>query len=35
METLQEIQETKKVIEEYHSEVAAVKEKEKLWWKFW
>ncbi|WP_242224437.1 DUF3967 domain-containing protein [Bacillus cereus group sp. BfR-BA-01380] len=35
MKTLREIQETKRLMQEYHEEVAAAKEKKKPWWKFW
>ncbi|EOV9528843.1 DUF3967 domain-containing protein [Bacillus cytotoxicus] len=35
MKTLREIQETKKLMQEFRDEVAAAKEKEKPWWKFW
>lgn len=35
MKTLREIQEAKKLMQEYREEVAAAKEKEKSWWKFW
>ncbi|KMQ16265.1 DUF3967 domain-containing protein [Bacillus mycoides] len=35
MKTLREMQETKKLMQEYRDEVAAVKEKKKPWWKFW
>ncbi|MBK5491360.1 DUF3967 domain-containing protein [Bacillus sp. TH17] len=35
MKTLREMQETKRLMQEYREEVAAVKEKKKPWWKFW
>jgi len=35
MKTLREIQETKRLMKEFHAEVAAAKEKNKPWWKFW
>ncbi|WP_243527032.1 DUF3967 domain-containing protein [Bacillus pseudomycoides] len=35
MKTLREIQETKKLMQEFRAEVAAAKEKKKPWWKFW
>ncbi|MGH0945760.1 DUF3967 domain-containing protein [Bacillus mycoides] len=35
MKTLREIQESKKLMQEYWDEVAASKEKKKPWWKFW
>ncbi|PEW83741.1 hypothetical protein CN445_24195 [Bacillus cereus] len=35
MKTLREIQEAKKLMQEYREEVAAVKEKKKPWWRFW
>ncbi|MDC2867904.1 DUF3967 domain-containing protein [Bacillus sp. BP-3] len=35
MKTLREIQEAKKLMQEYREEVAAAKEKKRLWWKFW
>lgn len=35
MKTLREIQETKRLMKEYHAEVAAAKEKKNPWWKFW
>ncbi|HDR3891013.1 TPA: DUF3967 domain-containing protein [Bacillus cereus] len=35
MKTLREMQETKKLMQEYRDEVAAAKEKKKPWWKFW
>ncbi|HDR7612631.1 TPA: DUF3967 domain-containing protein [Bacillus mycoides] len=35
MKTLREMQETKKLMQEYRDEVAAVKEKKNPWWKFW
>ncbi|PFZ02756.1 hypothetical protein COL60_26920 [Bacillus pseudomycoides] len=35
MKTLREIQEAKKLMQEYREEVAAEKEKKKPWWKFW
>ncbi|MFJ8417147.1 DUF3967 domain-containing protein [Bacillus paramycoides] len=35
MKTLREIQEAKKLMQEYREEVATAKEKEKPWWKFW
>ncbi|MES5896919.1 DUF3967 domain-containing protein [Bacillus cereus group sp. RP43] len=35
MKTLREMQETKRLMQEYREEVAAAKEKKKPWWKFW
>jgi DNA-binding transcriptional MerR regulator len=35
IKTLREIQETKRIMKEYHEEVAATKDKKKHWWKFW
>ncbi|QWH42851.1 DUF3967 domain-containing protein [Bacillus mycoides] len=35
MKTLREMQEAKKLMQEYREEVAAAKEKKKPWWKFW
>lgn len=35
MKTLREIQEAKKLMQEYREEVAAAKEKKKPWWRFW
>ncbi|CAI8704393.1 MULTISPECIES: DUF3967 domain-containing protein [Bacillus] len=35
MKTLREIQEAKKLMQEYREEVVAEKEKKKPWWKFW
>lgn len=35
MKTLREIQETKRLMREFHVEVAAAKEKKKPWWRFW
>lgn len=35
MKTLREIQEAKKLMQEFHAEVAAAKDKKKPWWKFW
>ncbi|KAB7677993.1 DUF3967 domain-containing protein [Bacillus sp. B1-WWTP-T-0.5-Post-4] len=35
MKTLREMQETKRVMQEFRNEVAAAKEKQKPWWKFW
>ena len=35
MKTLREIQEAKKLMQEYREEVAAAKEKKRPWWKFW
>ncbi|PEQ01513.1 hypothetical protein CN587_25140 [Bacillus wiedmannii] len=35
MKTLREMQETKRLMQEFRDEVAAAKEKKKLWWKFW
>ncbi|MED1403846.1 DUF3967 domain-containing protein [Bacillus mycoides] len=35
MKTLREMQETKKMMQEFRDEVAAAKEKKKPWWKFW
>ncbi|MED1304701.1 hypothetical protein BK704_13010 [[Bacillus thuringiensis] serovar konkukian] len=35
MKTLREMQETKKLMQEFRNEVAAAKEKKKPWWKFW
>lgn len=35
MKTLREIQETKKLMQEFRAEIAAAKEKLKPWWKFW
>ncbi|PEB19746.1 hypothetical protein COO08_05400 [Bacillus toyonensis] len=35
MKTLREMQETKRMMQEFRDEVAAVKEKKKPWWKFW
>lgn len=35
MKTLREMQETKRLMQGFHDEVAAAKEKKKPWWKFW
>ncbi|TXR62076.1 hypothetical protein DM800_21400 [Bacillus sp. AY18-3] len=35
MKTLREMQETKRLMQEFRDEVAAAKEKQKPWWKFW
>ncbi|MCS3600166.1 DUF3967 domain-containing protein [Bacillus sp. JUb91] len=35
MKTLREMQEAKKLIQEFRDEAAAAKEKKKPWWKFW
>ncbi|MED0958283.1 DUF3967 domain-containing protein [Bacillus paramycoides] len=35
MKTLREIQEAKKLMQEFRDEVAAAKEKKKPWWRFW
>ena len=35
MKTLREMQETKRIMQEFRDEVAAAKEKKKPWWKFW
>jgi len=35
MKTLREIQEAKKLMQEYREEIAAAKENKKPWWKFW
>ncbi|AIY72766.1 TPA: DUF3967 domain-containing protein [Bacillus tropicus] len=35
MKTLREMQETKRLMQEFRDEVAAAKEKKKPWWKFW
>ncbi|MBE7121669.1 DUF3967 domain-containing protein [Bacillus cereus] len=35
MKTLREMQEAKKLMQEYREEVAAAKENKKPWWKFW
>ncbi|MGE7939847.1 DUF3967 domain-containing protein [Bacillus paramycoides] len=35
MKTLREMQETKRLMQEFRDEVAAAKEKKKTWWKFW
>ncbi|EJV56030.1 hypothetical protein IEO_05531 [Bacillus wiedmannii] len=35
MKTLREMQETKRMMQEFRDEVAATKEKKKPWWKFW
>ncbi|MGE6367230.1 DUF3967 domain-containing protein [Bacillus paramycoides] len=35
MKTLREMQETKRMMQEFRDEVAAAKEKRKPWWKFW
>lgn len=35
MKTLCEMQETKRLMQEFRAEVAAAKEKKKPWWKFW
>ncbi|OUB63560.1 DUF3967 domain-containing protein [Bacillus thuringiensis] len=35
MKTLREMQETKRMMQEFRDEVAAAKEKKKPWWKFW
>ncbi|SCA96768.1 PXO2-68 [Bacillus mycoides] len=35
MKTLREMQEAKRVMQEFRDEVAAAKEKKKPWWKFW
>ncbi|HDR7624957.1 DNA-binding transcriptional MerR regulator [Bacillus sp. RC242] len=35
MKTLCEMQETKRLMQEFRDEVAATKEKKKLWWRFW
>ncbi|MED0986792.1 DUF3967 domain-containing protein [Bacillus paramycoides] len=34
-ETLREMQEAKRMMQEFRDEVAAAKEKKKPWWKFW
>ncbi|QWG42875.1 DUF3967 domain-containing protein (plasmid) [Bacillus mycoides] len=35
MKTLREMQEAKRLMQEFRDEVAAVKEKKKPWWRFW
>ncbi|HEK9103347.1 TPA: DUF3967 domain-containing protein [Bacillus pseudomycoides] len=35
MKTLREMQETKRMMQEFRDEAAAAKEKKKPWWKFW
>ncbi|PFW52613.1 hypothetical protein COL13_26525 [Bacillus cereus] len=35
MKTLREMQDTKRMMQEFRDEVAAAKEKKKPWWKFW
>ncbi|QDQ03604.1 DUF3967 domain-containing protein [Bacillus sp. BD59S] len=35
MKTLREMQETKRLMQEFRDEVAAAKEQKKPWWKFW
>ncbi|MFD6509223.1 DUF3967 domain-containing protein [Bacillus sp. NPDC060175] len=35
MKTLREMQESKRLMQEFRDEVAAAKEKKKPWWKFW
>ncbi|QWH75508.1 DUF3967 domain-containing protein (plasmid) [Bacillus mycoides] len=35
MKTLREMQEAKKLMQEFRDEVAAAKEKKKPWWRFW
>ncbi|HDR6319112.1 TPA: DUF3967 domain-containing protein [Bacillus thuringiensis] len=35
MKTLREMQETKRLMQEFRDEVAVAKEKKKPWWKFW
>ncbi|MDA1871900.1 DUF3967 domain-containing protein [Bacillus thuringiensis] len=35
MKTLREMQEAKRLVQEFRDEVAAAKEKKKPWWKFW
>lgn len=35
MKTLREMQETKRMMQEFRDEVAAAKEKRKPWWRFW
>ncbi|MGQ0416631.1 DUF3967 domain-containing protein, partial [Bacillus sp. HC-TM] len=35
MKTLREMQETKRMMQEFREEVAAAKDKKKPWWKFW
>lgn len=35
MKTLREMQETKRMMQEFRDEVAAAKDKKKPWWKFW
>ncbi|MGE7875364.1 DUF3967 domain-containing protein [Streptomyces venezuelae] len=35
MKTLREMQEAKKMMQEFREEVAAAKEKKRPWWKFW
>ncbi|MBE7128070.1 DUF3967 domain-containing protein [Bacillus mycoides] len=35
MKTLREMQETKRMMQEFRDEVAAAKEKKKPWWRFW
>ncbi|ARJ26051.1 hypothetical protein B7492_34020 (plasmid) [Bacillus mycoides] len=35
MKTLREMQEAKRMMQEFRDEVAAAKEKKKPWWKFW
>ncbi|PFU84608.1 hypothetical protein COK91_02890 [Bacillus cereus] len=35
MKTLREMQETKRLMQEFRDEVAAAKEKRKPWWRFW
>jgi len=34
-DTFREMQETKRIMQEFRDEVAAAKEKKKPWWKFW
>lgn len=35
MKTLHEIQEAKRLMQEFRDEAAAAKEKKKPWWRFW
>lgn len=35
MKTLREIQEVKKLMQEYREGVAVAKEQKKPWWRFW
>ncbi|WP_144616272.1 DUF3967 domain-containing protein [Bacillus cereus] len=35
MKTLREMQETKRMMQEFRDEVAAAKEKKRPWWRFW